>query len=35
LDFSELTGNMGGMAIQHWGISVGDLTWMVDDDDLS
>ena len=34
-DFSELAGNMGGMAIEDWGISVHDLTWMVHDDNLS
>ena len=26
---------MACMAIKNWGISVGDLTWMVHDDNLS
>lgn len=34
-DVGEFTSNMGGMAIQDWGITVLDLTWMVKNDDLS
>ena len=34
LDFGELAGNMSGVAIQHGGIAVGNLTGMVEDDDL-
>jgi len=31
----ELAGNMAGMAIKDGGVAVLDLTWMVEDDDLS
>ena len=34
-DFSELAGNMGGMAIKNWSVTVHDLTWMVHNDNLS
>jgi len=30
----ELAGNMASMAIENWGVSVLDLSWMVEDDDL-
>ena len=33
-DLGELASNMGGMAIKDWGVSVLDLTWMVEDDNL-
>merc|ERR1719408_936030 len=32
LDLSELAGNMGGVAIEDWRVTVHDLTWMVHDD---
>ena len=35
LDLVELAGNVGGVAIEHWAVSVGDLSWVVHDDDLS
>lgn len=35
LDFSELASDMAGVAIEDWGVTVHDLTWMVHDDDLS
>ena len=35
LDLGELAGNVSGVAIQHRGVSVGDLTGVVQDDDLS
>jgi len=34
LDFGELAGNVGGVAIEDWGVASADLTWMVHDDDL-
>ena len=34
-DLVELAGNVSSVAIQHWGVSVVDLTWVVQDDDLS
>jgi len=34
-DLSELAGNVGSVAIEHWGISSVDLTRVVEDDDLS
>jgi len=34
-DLLELAGDVSSVAIQDWGITVGDLTWMVQDDDLS
>lgn len=34
-DFLELAGDVGGVAIQHWAVSVLDLSGVVDDDDLS
>lgn len=34
-DFVELAGNMGSVAIEDWGVSLLDLTWMVEDDNLS
>jgi len=34
LQFHELAGNMGSVAIQHWGITLGNLTGVVQDDDL-
>merc|ERR1719443_1134544 len=33
-DLLELAGNMGGVAIQNWSVTIADLTWMVQDDDL-
>jgi len=33
-DLSELAGNMGCVAIQHWRVSVADLSRVVEDDDL-
>jgi hypothetical protein len=33
-DLSELASNMASVAIEDWGISVHDLTWMVHDDNL-
>jgi len=35
LDFLELAGNMGSVAIEDWAVSVTDGTRMVQDDDLS
>jgi len=35
LDFGEFAGNVSGVAIQYWSVTVGDLSWMVEDDDLS
>jgi len=35
LDLSELASNMGGVTIQDWRVSVGDLSRVVQDDDLS
>ncbi|EDS33331.1 ribosome biogenesis regulatory protein [Culex quinquefasciatus] len=34
LDLAELASNVSGVAIQHWGVSVGDLTGEVQHDDL-
>lgn len=34
LDLSELNGNVGSVAIQHWGVTVADLAGVVHDDDL-
>mmetsp|Transcript_6526 Transcript_6526/g.11950 ORF Transcript_6526/g.11950 Transcript_6526/m.11950 type:complete len:275 (-) Transcript_6526:673-1497(-) len=34
LELSELAGNVGGMAIKNWAVSLGDLTWVVHDNDL-
>jgi hypothetical protein len=34
LDFGKFAGNVGGVAIQHWGVTVGDLSRVVDNDDL-
>jgi len=33
-NFSEFAGNMAGVAIKNWCITVCDLTWMVHDDNL-
>jgi len=33
-DLSELAGNVGSVAIEHWGISGVDLTGVIEDDDL-
>jgi len=33
-DFVEFAGNVRSMAIQNWSISVGDLTWVVKDNNL-
>merc|ERR1719470_169114 len=35
LDLSELASNVGGVTIQDWRVSVGDLSRVVQDDDLS
>jgi len=35
LDFSELAGNVGGVAIEHGGVTVSDLAGVVQHDDLS
>ncbi len=35
LDFGEFAGNMGGVAIQHGGVTVTDLAGVVQHDDLS
>ena len=35
LDFSELAGNVGGVAVKNWRVTVHDLTWMVHNDNLS
>merc|ERR1719498_632809 len=35
LDFSELAGNMGSVAIEDGAVTVGDLTGMVKNDNLS
>jgi len=35
LDFGELAGNMGSVAIEDWAVTSGDLTGMVEDDNLS
>ena len=34
-DLLEFACNMGGVAIEHWGVSSVDLTWVVKNDDLS
>ena len=34
-DFIELASDVSGVAIENWGVSLLDLTWMVQDDDLS
>ena len=34
-NFLELAGNMCCVAIKNWGVSVLDLSWVIDDDDLS
>ena len=34
LDFVEFAGNVSSVAIQHWRVSVGDLSRVVKDDDL-
>ena len=34
-DLGEFASNVGGVAIENWGISGVDLTWVVKDDDLS
>ena len=34
-NFLEFASNVGCVAIKNWGISVGDLSWVIDDDDLS
>ena len=34
LDLSELASNVGCVAIQNWGVSVGDLSGVVENDDL-
>lgn len=35
LDFLKLAGDMGSVAIEDWSVLVADLTWMIEDDDLS
>jgi hypothetical protein len=35
LDLRELAGNVGSMAIQHWGVTSMDLTRVIQDNDLS
>jgi len=35
VEFVEFTGNVSSVAIQNWGISSLDLTWVVQNDDLS
>jgi len=35
LDVFELAGNVSGVAIEDWSVTRGDLTWMVQNDDLS
>ena len=35
LDFGEFAGNVGGVAIQHGGVTVADLAGVVQNDDLS
>jgi len=35
LDLLEFTGDVSGMAINNWGVSVMDFTWVTEDDDLS
>jgi len=35
LEFSELAGDMGGVAIQDWRVTVSNFSWVVHDDDLS
>ena len=35
LQFLELAGDVSGVAIQDWGVTVTDFTWVVQDDDLS
>ena len=35
LDFVEFAGNVSGVAIQHWRVSVGDLSRVVENNDLS
>jgi len=35
LEFGELAGDMGSVAIEDWGVAVSDLTRVVHDDDLS
>ena len=35
LKFFELAGDVSGVAIQDWGVTVTDFTWVVQDDDLS
>ena len=35
LDFGEFAGNVGGVAIQHGGVTVTDLAGVVQNDDLS
>lgn len=34
-DFVEFASDVSGVAIENWGVSLLDLTWMVQDDDLS
>ena len=34
LNLGELAGNMAGVAIEDWSVTVHDLTWMVHDDNL-
>jgi len=34
-DLGELGGDVGSVAIQNWGVSVTDLTWVVKNDNLS
>jgi len=33
-DFSEFACNMACVAIEHWSVTIADLTWMVHDDNL-
>ena len=35
LKFFELAGDVSGVTIQDWGVTVTDFTWVVQDDDLS
>jgi len=35
LELVESASDVGGVAIEHWGVTLLDLTWVVQDDDLS
>jgi hypothetical protein len=34
-EFGEFAGDVSGVAIQNWSVSSADLTWVIQDDDLS